>query len=268
MTLVDVEQLRAEARARAANVEPVPFGGTIVGGSLAGVGVRRYRPGDAAEGAVIFLHGGYGLFGDLDLQDNHCRNLAAGLCVEVVSVDYRLAPEASLAESVADALTVLDLLHAGGVTRLWLAGDSAGGAVACLAAEASQTPLEGLLLTSPVLDLSLTAFDDAAAEGPDRELSEFAFLTWCRVDDLAHAPELRYRAEGLPPCLVIVGERDALVPEARAFAEACSSAGVRCRLVELSGAGHGFVATARGVEVLDEARSFFDPGGNGLHNTR
>ena len=255
--VVDVAQLRADARERSANRAPIPFDGDIVGGSLAGVGVRRYRPVDAATGVVVYLHGGYGVFGDLDLQDNYCRLLAAGLGVEVVSVDYRLTPEASLAESVADALTVLDLLHSRGAPRLWLAGDSAGGAVACLAAEATDLSLDGLLLTNPVLDLSLSSFDDAAPEGPDRELSEFAFLNWCRVDDLANAPELRYRTEGLPPSLVMVGDRDALVPEARAFVAACEKSHVRSRLVVLPGAGHGFIAAGRAPDAVAEAIIWF-----------
>jgi acetyl esterase len=256
--VVDVAQLRADARERSANRAPIPFDGDIVDGSLAGVGVRRYQPVDAATGALVYLHGGYGVFGDLDLQDNYCRLLAAGLGVEVVSVDYRLTPEASLAESVADALTVLDLLRLGGVRRLWLAGDSAGGAVACVAAEATDTQLDGLLLTNPVLDLSLSSFDDHAPEGPDRELTEYAFLNWCRVDDLAHAPELRYHAEVLPPCLVVVGDRDALVPEARAFVAACEKANVRSRLVVLPGVGHGFVSAGRAPDAVAEAITWFD----------
>ncbi len=257
MTGVDVARLRAEARERAAEREPTPFEGDIEGATLAGVAVRRYRPVGANPGSVIYLHGGYGVFGDLDLQDNYCRLLAAGLGVEIMSVDYRLAPEASLAESVGDALTVVDLLHARGVPRLWLAGDSAGGAVACLAAEATHVRLEGLLLTNPVLDLSLSSFDDDAPEGPDRELSEFALLTWCRVDDLAHAPELRYRVEGLPSCLVVVGDRDALVPEARAFVAACEERQVRSRLVVLPDAGHGFISAGHAPDVVAAAVSWF-----------
>ena len=251
-------QLRADARERAATREPIPFDGVIEHDSLAGVGVRRYRPVGAAPGAVVYFHGGYGVFGDLDLQDSYCRLLAAGLGVDIVSVDYRLAPEASLAESVGDALTVVDLLHTRGVPRLWLAGDSSGGAVACLAAEATDVALEGLLLTNPVLDLSLSSFDDDAPEGPDRELSEFALLAWCRVDDLAHAPELRYRVAGLPSCLVVVGDRDALVPEARAFVAACAKSEVRSRLVILQGAGHGFVSAGRAPDVVAAAVGWCD----------
>ena len=258
MTGVDVAQLRADARERAAEREPIPFDGGIEAASLAGVSVRRYRPIGATPGALVFFHGGYGVFGDLDLQDNYCRLLAAGLGVEVLSVDYRLAPEASLAESVGDALTVVDLVHTRGVPRLWLAGDSAGGAVACLAAEATDVPLEGLLLTNPVVDLSLSSFDDNAPEGPDRELTEFALLAWCRLDDLANAPELRYRVAGLPSSLVVVGERDALVPEARAFVAACQQNQVRSRLVVLPGAGHGFIAAGRAPDVVAAAVGWFD----------
>lgn len=260
MSEVDVARLRADARERAAGRTPIPFAGEIADDRLAGVPVRRYRPAAAAEGALVYLHGGYALFGDLDLQDNYCRSLASGLGLEVVSVDYRLAPEASLAESLADAMTALDLVRAEGVSRLWLAGDSAGGALACLTALGTQTPVAGLLLTNPILDFSLTSFNNRAPEGPDRELLEFALRSWCRLDDLANAPELRDRAAGLPPCLVLVGERDALVAEARALAAACRHAAVECRLIELRGAGHGFVFAGRAEEVVAEAVSFFGLG--------
>ena len=260
MSDVDVARLRADARERAAGRAPILFAGEIADARLAGIPVRRYRPAAAVEGAVVYLHGGYGLFGDLNLQDNYCRHLASGLGLEVVSVDYRLAPEASLAESVADALTAVALLRAEGVHRLWLAGDSAGGALASLAAQGSRKPVAGLLLTNPILDFSLSSFNDRAPEGPDRGLLEFALRSWCRVDDLANAPELRYRAAALPPCLVLVGERDALLPEARALAVSCRDAGVECRLVVLRGGGHGFVSAGRTEEVVAEAISFFDLG--------
>ncbi|MGV8909945.1 MAG: alpha/beta hydrolase fold domain-containing protein [Propionicimonas sp.] len=260
MSDVDVAQLRADARERAAGRAPASFAGEIEDARLAGIPVRRYRPTAAAEGALVYLHGGYGLFGDLDLQDNYCRHLASGLRLEVVSVDYRLAPEASLAESVADALTAVGMLRAEGVHRLWLAGDSAGGAVACLAAQGTRKAVAGVLLTNPILDFSLSSFDERAPDGPDRELIEFALRSWCRVDDLANAPELRYRAAALPSCLIVVGARDALAPEARALAVACREAGVECRLVTLAGVGHGFVSAGRTEEVVAEAIAFFGLG--------
>jgi acetyl esterase len=69
---VDVARLRADARERAADRPPIAFDGDIVGASLAGIGVRRYQPREAAAVTLVYLHGGYGVFGDLDLQDNYC----------------------------------------------------------------------------------------------------------------------------------------------------------------------------------------------------
>ena len=50
-----------------------------------GVPLRRYAPEVRSAGtALAFLHGGYGLFGDLDLQDGYCRRLAEALGVVVL----------------------------------------------------------------------------------------------------------------------------------------------------------------------------------------
>jgi acetyl esterase len=258
MSDIDVPRLRREAAERAAARPRRPFTGEVVDEEHDGVAMRRYVPASPARGTgMVFLHGGFGLFGDLDLQDGYCRLAAEVLGVVVLSVDYRLAPEASLDDAVADALAGLDALAASGVARPFLAGDSAGGAVARLAAERSPRPLAGLLLTNPNLDLTLATYDDAQPGGPGRELSDFAFRAWARVTDLADAPRLDSSAVGLPPTLLAVGSLDSLLPEARALAAACERDDVPCRLVVLDGAEHGFVGTERAGEVLAAAGEFF-----------
>ncbi|MGY4644254.1 alpha/beta hydrolase fold domain-containing protein [Cellulomonas sp. URHB0016] len=252
---IDVEQLRQHARERAAARPRRDLAGTVDDLTHDGVRMRRYAPVDRTTGsALVFLHGGYGVLGDLDMQDDYCRALAEGLRVVVLSVDYRLAPEASLDDSVADARTALGLLADVGFDRLFLGGDSAGGAVATLAAARSTVPLAGLLLSNPVLDLTLTCFDDALPGGPDRELSAWAVRAWARVTDLADAPRLDLLAGRLPPTVVVVGTLDSLLPEARALAVACERAGVDCTLVELDGAEHGFAGTDRRADVLTAFR--------------
>jgi acetyl esterase len=213
--------------------------------------MRRYVPDDRIPGsALVFLHGGYGVLGDLDMQDDYCRALAGSLGVVVLSVDYGLAPEASLDDAVADARTALGLLADEGVARLFLCGDSAGGAVAGLAAARSTVPLAGLLLSNPVLDLTLTCFDAARPGGPDRDLSAWALRAWTRTPDLADAPRLDRLAGRLPRTVVVVGTLDSLLPEARALADACARAGVDCTLVELDGAEHGFAGGDRLADAL------------------
>lgn len=258
MDRVDVERLRYEAREHALARPRRPFAGSVGEVTAAGVAMRRYVPDQRRPGAgLVFLHGGYGLFGDLELQDGYCRRTAEGLRLVVLSVAYQLAPEATLDDSVADALTGVDVLAGDGCTQVLVSGDSAGGTVARLAAARSGVPLAGLLLTNPNLDLTLGCFDSAQPGGPDPETSAYAFRAWARVAELADAPALHRTAEGMPRTLLAVGSRDALLPEAQAFAEACRRDRVDCRLDVLDGAEHGFVGTDRADEVIAAARSFF-----------
>lgn len=256
----DVASLRRGARERALARPRRPFAGSVEDEVHGGVATRRYTPDRRHPGtAAVFLHGGFGLFGDVELQDGWCRRAAGTLGVVVLSVDYRLAPEATLDESVADALAAVEALAGEGFDRLYLDGDSAGGAVATAAAARTDRDLAGLLLTNPNLDLSLETYDDALPGGPGRELSEYAMRAWTRVEP-AEAPRLHRSAAGLPPTVVAVGALDSLLPEARGLAASCRRDGVPCRLLELPGAEHGFVGTERAGEVLAEAAAFFGLG--------
>jgi len=264
--MIDVATLRAHAHARAAARAPISFAGRIRDRRIAGVPIRRYRPDSVRPGAatVIFLHGGYGIFGDLDLQDGWCRRLAGGLGREVVAVDYRLAPEHTFAESLADVLAVADRLTStderadGSAHTVVLCGDSAGGALALAAARQLGPKAAGLLLTNPNLDLTLACFDPEQPDGPDLATLSFAIRAWFAVDDLARAPRLHLSAAGLPATLIAVGSRDALVGEATSLAHHLQRASIRCELVGIAEAGHGFVSDAAAAEqVIAAAVAFF-----------
>ncbi|MGW6229308.1 alpha/beta hydrolase [Cellulosimicrobium cellulans] len=252
--------LRREARERALARPRQPFAGTVRDEARDGVAMRRYVPeAHDAGAAVVFLHGGYGLFGDLELQDASCRRISTALASVVVSVDYRLAPEGTLAEAAGDALVALALLAAQGVERVALFGDSAGGTVAVAAARrAHGTPLAPawLALTNPNLDLTLGSFDRDRPGGPDAALSAASFRAWARVGHLADAPRFDVDASALPPTFLAVGDQDTLLPEARTLAASCARDGVRCELVEVPGASHGFLGGDDGPAVLADLRAF------------
>lgn len=57
--------------------------------------MRRYVPDDGLEPrwVAVFAHGGYFVFGDLNLQDGSCRRLALAIPADILSVDFALAPE-------------------------------------------------------------------------------------------------------------------------------------------------------------------------------
>src|SRR2546429_1276990 len=80
---------------------------SVIAQSIAGPGgplaLRIYRPQNASGAALVYFHGGGWVIGSIDEADEPCRALAnRGRCV-VVSVDYRLAPEAKFPGPVEDA---------------------------------------------------------------------------------------------------------------------------------------------------------------------
>src|SRR5690242_12017645 len=101
------------------------------------VGVRVYTPDVIApRGALVWLHPGGFVAGEIEDIDGVCRTMAAeGRCT-VISVDYRLAPAHPFPAAVEDTLTVLAWLreHAGtlGVDaeRIAVGGQSAGATIA------------------------------------------------------------------------------------------------------------------------------------------
>ncbi len=125
---------------------------------------RVYRPRSevGALPTVVFFHGGGFVIGDLDTHDLTCRTLAERCDAVVVSVDYRLAPEHPFPAGVEDAVAATHwaadhLADLGGDDRLGVAGDSAGGNLAAVAAQVLRDEgrgLAGQLLVYPVTDMA------------------------------------------------------------------------------------------------------------------
>ncbi|MCV7173193.1 alpha/beta hydrolase fold domain-containing protein, partial [Mycobacterium manitobense] len=110
--------------------ESVPAGG---GRSIL---VRVYRSGGSPAPAVVYLHSGAFVLGNLDTDHRQCVELARrGRCA-VLSVDYRLAPEHPHPAAFSDATAVLRWAATNAAAlhldpaRVAVAGSSAGGALA------------------------------------------------------------------------------------------------------------------------------------------
>src|SRR6187431_1511826 len=128
--------------------------------------LRKYIPADPnidAEAAILFVHGGGCVIGDLETHDVFCRALCHDTRATVLSLDYRLAPEHPFPAAVEDTVAALGWLsheaRALGLdpARIAVAGDSAGGGLAAVALHETKgklaAPVRGQALIYPALDL-------------------------------------------------------------------------------------------------------------------
>ena len=128
------------------------------------VPVRIYTPVAAdAYGLLVYFHGGAFFLGSLDTHDHVARSLAKETGYKVISVGYRLAPEAAFPAGLDDCYGVLRWAAENGGSLNWdgknlaIAGDSSGGNfVAAVAAKAHDDGFSRLthqVLFYPSLDL-------------------------------------------------------------------------------------------------------------------
>ena len=99
---------------------------------------RRPRPRRTA--LMVYLHGGAFFLGSLDTHDHVARSLAKETGYKVISVGYRLAPEAAFPAGLEDCYAVVRWAAgnserlAGTAGRWRIAGDSSGGTFAAAVA--------------------------------------------------------------------------------------------------------------------------------------
>ncbi|MGR3907471.1 alpha/beta hydrolase [Burkholderia sp. SR8] len=234
---------------------------------------RLYRP--DAEGPLpltVFFHGGGFVACGIDSHANLCRSLAARARTLVLSVAYRLAPEARFPAAAQDACDAVRWAAAG--TRdlgaragaIAVAGDSAGGnlaAVAALQLRGSDIAIAHQLLLYPVVD--------CATEHPSYEsLGDGYFLTadamrWFKrqyFDDGADrasplaSPLAVADLSGAAPATIVSAEFDPLRDEAEAYALRLAQAGTPVSLVRWPGQLHGFASMLGAVDAADRVLTF------------
>jgi acetyl esterase len=245
-----------------------------IAGPAAPIPVRAYWPVSTPEplATVAFFHGGGFVICDLDTHDDMCRAIAGETGALVVSVDYRLAPEHRYPAAAEDAYAATKWIaeHAeslgGDAGRLVVAGDSAGGnlaAVAALMARDRGGPgIAFQLLIYPVID----AAQDTASyqENSDGYFLTAAYMRWFWEQYLGpHGdPRSPYASpircpdlSGLPPAHIVTAECDPLRDEGEAYGRALEQAGVPATVVRYEGMFHGFFGMA---ELLPRAQAAND----------
>lgn len=173
---------------------------------------------------LLYLHGGGYVGGSPASHRRFVATLADTIGLRAWVLDYRLAPEHPFPAAVDDAASAYRELLAGGIEpeRLLVGGDSAGGGLAValmLRARAVALPLPaGALLFSPYVDLAHTGRSpqrNAATDyvpAMERGRAHFEYLG----DADPRTPEaspLYGDLRGLPPLLIVSGDREAILDD-------------------------------------------------------
>ncbi len=242
-------------------------------GSDPEVPIRVYHPPGigAAAPAVVFMHGGGWVIGDLESHDAVCRTLAFRSDAVIVSVGYRLAPEHPFPAAPVDCERATRFIAGNAAdfgidpNRLALAGDSAGGNLAAVTARRLRDAGDGPAIALQVLTYPATQF---TAEGGSLEQNGTGYLlTKATMDlfrgmympdeaDWTHpdaSPLLAEDLSGLPPAFVQVAGYDPLRDEGVAYAARLREAGVPVQMIEYPTMIHGFLRMGRVVSIAQVA---------------
>ncbi len=224
--------------------------------------IRRYRPGTVRTSAcLLYLHGGGFVVGSLESHHAICAEIADHTGAELISVDYRLAPEHRWPAQTDDCFGVLKHLIAAGKTVV-LIGDSAGGNLAAgLAVRAVGEGLSGIagqVLIYPALGGDLVSgsyVEMANAPGlTTADVSYYREVLQAPAGDPVAGPLALSSFAGLPPAFITVAHFDPLRDDGRNYAAKLAQAGVEVWFREEPQMVHAWL---RARHMSDGARAGF-----------
>ncbi|MEU8888519.1 alpha/beta hydrolase [Streptomyces sp. NPDC048442] len=223
---------------------------------------------------LYYLHGGAMIMGNAwSVLPRILREWALPLEMAVLSVEYRLAPQAQYPAPLEDCYAGL-LWSAGHAAelgidpdRIIVAGKSAGGglaaALALLSRDRGGPGVLGQLLLCPMLDDRGSTFSSRRLSGLGGwDLTSHETVWKALLGDRYGAADLPCYAapsratdlSGLPPAYIEVGSAEMFRDEDMAYANAIWQAGGRAELHVWPGACHGFDGLAPQAALSRDAR--------------
>ncbi len=239
---------------------------TSVSGPAGEIGVRIYRPStDSPLPALVWYHGGGFVIGDLDSHDAVCRQLANRAGCTVIAVDYRLAPEHPFPAATDDAVAAFDALHERATDlgidpeRMATGGDSAGGNLAAVVANARRDAVRFQLLIYPVTDLNRDS--QSYRDNAEGYLLTAELMAWFEghytggenLDDPRVSPLFADDLTGVAPAYLLTAEFDPLRDEGEAYGKRLADAGVPVQMQRYDGVIHGFFQLGAIIDVANTA---------------
>ena len=244
---------------------------------------RHYHPAPHKKlPMVVFYHGGGFVVGSINTHDEVCRLMAKHANVQVLSIDYPLAPEVSpqqLIQSCEDALAWVyqnrrqfKILK----NRIAIAGDSAGGNIAAVLAQrtakASYAP-QAQWLIYPAVDFksrhpSFYAYHQGLVltqSDIDYVTDYYATRHQVALDDPLISP-IYGQYKKLAPAYVVTAGHDILHDEGKIYANKLRQAGSKVYFYDYEEQTHGFInltlvsskAKKHVIEMSKSFRKFWD----------
>lgn len=219
---------------------------------------RHYHPDPQKKlPIIVFYHGGGFIIGGLDTHDEVCRLLAKYARVQVLSIDYPLAPETGpqqLIQSCEDALAwvyqnrkQLKIYK----NRIAVAGDSAGANISTVVAQRTARKIykpSAQLLIYPVVDFksrhpSFYAYKEGLVltqEDVDQVTESYAHQHQIELDDPLISPTYG-ELSAFASAFIVTAGHDILHDEGKIYSHKLRQNGVKVRYQEFEDQTHGFI---------------------------
>lgn len=259
---------------------------TVIGVDQNEIKLKVYTPKNQSTSlpALLWIHGGGYVIGDYEENDLLCAAFVQQANCVVVSVDYRLSPDASYPGPLEDCYTALKWMadHADilkiDTNRIGIAGASAGGGLTAglslLARDRNYPKLSFQMPLYPMInDKNNTPSNNEIKEGMvwNQKLNKFGWEMYLGAlsgsDDIPiyAAPARAEDFSNLPPTYTCVGQLDPFRSETLDYVTKLAEAGVDVEFHLYPGAFHGFDLISGSNYSQNAVQEYINAVKNGLN---
>ena len=219
--------------------------------------IRIYRPYNTSKifSTLIYYHGGGFVVGSLEMYDYLCATFSSQCNIQVISVDYRLAPENKFPIPPLDCIAAYDTLYDNApqynidINQLAVAGDSAGGNLGTIvvshAIKFNKNPKFQILIYPVVRDVESPSFE-LFKEGFLLETNDMYWFANHYIDenqdrtDPLLSPMYLENIEKMPTSIIVIAGFDPLRDEGFDYAKKLKDNGVDVVMQVHEDQFHGF----------------------------